>query len=337
MSQNIISVNALGPTWATLDPFLFSVHHLDHYPEGNDALGPKPGTAGRNIGQDFSRKDGWSMYHGEVIPGFPYHPHRGFETITVVEQGFADHADSLGSTGRFGAGDVQWMTAGKGVQHSEMFPLLKEGGPNTLELFQIWLNLPAKSKMAAPNYQMLWSEDIPVVEEADENGKVSRIKVIAGAYKTTPSLTPPPHSWAADPENDLAVWLIRIDAGGQFELPSASAGLNRALYLYQGNTLNVDGQAVDNYHSIQLQSDATVQLQAGNEPVAMLLLQARPIDEPVAQYGPFVMNTQQEIQQAFQEYQQTQFGGWPWPVKELAHPRDKGRFAQYPDGSIETK
>src|SRR5512147_3033712 len=100
--------------YATRDPFLFCVHHDDHYPAGNEDLGPKASLAGRNLGQDFVVKDGFRMYHGERVPGFPCHPHRGFETVTVVRNGLVDHSDSMGAAGRYGQGDVPWMTAGAG-------------------------------------------------------------------------------------------------------------------------------------------------------------------------------------------------------------------------------
>ena len=119
----IIKIRELQFTWDTLDPFIFCVHHEDFYPEGNEEMGPKPGTAGRNLGQDFGNKD-WNMYHGQKVPGFPRHPHSGFETITIVRKGIVDHVDSAGGQGRFGNGDVQWVTAGGGIQHSEMFPFL---------------------------------------------------------------------------------------------------------------------------------------------------------------------------------------------------------------------
>jgi redox-sensitive bicupin YhaK (pirin superfamily) len=159
-----------GP-WPTLDPFLFCVHHDDIYPQGDGNLGPKASLAGCQIGQDFSGKDGWSMYHGDTMPGFPQHPHRGFETVTVARHGYIDHSDSLGASARFGEGDLQWMTAGKGVVHSEMFPLLDESGGNHTELFQLWLNLPAHNKMAPPEFAMFWNEDIPHFVEHDDEGR----------------------------------------------------------------------------------------------------------------------------------------------------------------------
>ena len=141
-TDKIIEVKPLGFPWETQDPFLFCAHHRDEYPKGDDQMGlTADELKGRNIGQDFTIKDGYRMYHGSHIPGFPYHPHRGFETITIIKEGFVDHADSLGAAGRFGAGDIQWMTAGKGIQHSEMFPLVNKIKENPLEIFQIWLNL----------------------------------------------------------------------------------------------------------------------------------------------------------------------------------------------------
>src|SRR5436190_11448224 len=154
MTDVVLETAPLGFPWATRDPFLFCVHHDDAYPAGNEELGPRASLDGRNLGMDFEGKDGWRMYHGEVVPGFPQHPHRGFETVTIVRRGYIDHSDSLGAAARFGMGDVQWLTAGAGVVHSEMFPLLDAHGPNTLELFQIWLNLPGKDKLVAPYFTM---------------------------------------------------------------------------------------------------------------------------------------------------------------------------------------
>jgi len=172
MSQGpVISVKPLGFPWETVDPFLFCAYHDDKYPAGNGALAPAASLAGRDIGQDFSRKDGWSMYHGDTVPGFPAHPHRGFETVTVVRKGLIDHSDSLGAAARFGQGDAQWLTAGAGVVHSEMFPLLDKEQPNPLELFQIWLNLPARSKMVPAHFTMFWGQDIPRLVARDDAGR----------------------------------------------------------------------------------------------------------------------------------------------------------------------
>lgn len=157
-----LQIKAFGTQWETLDPFLFCVHHDDNYLAANPDMSPKASLAGRNLGQDFSGKVGWSMYHGNPVPGFPAHPHRGFDTVTIVRKGLVDHSDSLGATASFGRGDVQWLTAGKGIVHAEIFPLLNTDADNPLELFQIWLNLPAANKMAPPHFTMFWADAILV-------------------------------------------------------------------------------------------------------------------------------------------------------------------------------
>src|SRR3979409_1392454 len=134
-------------------------------------MGPDAPLAGRDIGQDFAGKDGWRMYPGDTVPGFPGQPHRGFETVTIMRDGFIDHSDSLGATARFGRGDVQWLTAGRGIVHSEMFPLLARAREHPLELFQICLNLPRADKMVEPHFTMLWRERIPTEIARDAEGR----------------------------------------------------------------------------------------------------------------------------------------------------------------------
>jgi len=333
--SSIIKVFDLEFPWQTQDPFLFCVYHKDDFPKGNGKSGPQASLAGRNIGQDFNSVDGWNMYHGETVPGFPAHPHRGFETITVVNEGIVDHADSLSAAGRYGGGDTQWMTAGKGVQHSEMFPLVNEDEDNPLVLFQIWINLPAISKMVEPHFAMLWDKDTPVVECADVNGKVSTVKIIAGELNGHRSASVPPESWANDSENAVWVWNIKMPAKAQFTLPASSAQLNRVLYFYSGQVATLEATPIKMPQGVQLISDTEVTLNSGEEACEFLLLQGRPIDEPVARYGPFVMNTEQEIQQAFSDYRKDQFGGWPWTSSAPVHFDAKARFAKHADGRLE--
>ena len=331
MASPIVQVAPQGTRWETQDPFLFCVHHIDHYPPGNDRLGPAASLAGRDIGQDFEGRDGWRMYHGDVVPGFPQHPHRGFETVTIVRTGYIDHSDSLGATARFGMGDVQWLTAGAGVVHSEMFPLLRRDAPNPLELFQIWLNLPAKSKMVPAYFTMLWNGAIP--RQREEGAEVT---VIAGAMNGLQPLPPPPQSWGADPESDLAIWSIALEPGAAWTVPPASgAGTLRTLHLFAGNGLRVAGQDVPGASAIKVQAGQPVPLEANNGRVEILLLQGRPIGEPVAQYGPFVMNTRAELERAFDDYRRTQFGGWPFADNAPVFPREEGRFARHADGRVE--
>ncbi len=337
--KTILSLAPLGFPWQTIDPFLFCVHHNDAYPKGNDHLGVDPALlAGRNIGQDFGGKDGWSMYHGSTVPGFPSHPHRGFETVTIVRRGLIDHSDSLGATARFGGGDVQWLTAGKGIVHCEMFPLLKTDAPNPAELFQIWLNLPAKNKMAEPHFTMFWHENIPVLKAADAAGKHTEVVCIAGRLQDKQGLPPPPDSWASEPDSDLAIYTIKLSPGAQWTLPAAShAATRRQLYFFKGGKLSVAGESVPVASVMELRATDECLLVNGEAESELLMLQGRPIDEPVAQYGPFVMNTQAEIHQAFADYRRTEFGGWPWGANDPVHPRDKGRFARHADGKVEER
>jgi redox-sensitive bicupin YhaK (pirin superfamily) len=312
------------------------MHHDDHYPAGNERMGPDASLAGRNIGQDFSGKDGWSMYHGQQVPGFPRHPHRGFETITIARNGFIDHSDSLGAAARFGQGDVQWMTAGKGVVHSEMFPLLNRDEPNHVELFQIWLNLPREDKTKDAYFTMFWHETIPHDTVRDADGRATEISVVAGPLAEMTPATPPPSSWAARPDSDIAVWTLKMEPGARWSAPAAGPESNRMVYFFAGETCEIGGQRVERGHAVQVRADAECPIENGDAPAEFLILQGRPIGEPVVQYGPYVMNTQGEIRQTMIDYQRTGFGGWPWESDAPAHPRDKGRFALHADGREET-
>jgi quercetin 2,3-dioxygenase len=337
MSSPILNAQALGFPWPTIDPFLFCAHHDDAYPAGNSSFGPQASLQGRDIGQDFSRKDGWSMYHGQKVPGFPSHPHRGFETVTIVRKGLIDHSDSIGAAARFGEGDVQWLTAGKGIVHSEMFPLLHGDQPNPLELFQIWLNLPARNKMVEPHFTMIWNEEIPRLALKDEAGKAIDIAIIAGAYPQgaatqTSSLAlplPPPSSWASEPTSDLAIWTIKLAPHAHWKLPAARLhGVRRNLYFFKGQALHIAGQALSQHAVLELDASQNVAIINGETEAEILLLQGKPINEPVAQHGPFVMNTAQEIRQAVEDYQRTQFGGWPWPDEAPVHGAESKRFVR---------
>jgi redox-sensitive bicupin YhaK (pirin superfamily) len=327
----IIAVQPLGsPPWPTTDPFLFCVHHEDAYPAGTPELGPAASLAGRDLGQDFEGQDGWRMYHGERVPGFPPHPHRGFETVTLARNGFIDHHDSLGAAARFGRGDVQWMTAGRGVVHSEMFPLVAPDAPNPTELFQIWLNLPRADKLVEPHFAMLWQGAIPVAVEGG-----ATVTIIAGRLGDRVAPPCPPHSWAARPDNDVAIWTIGLEPSARFTLPATAPSSDRTLYFFRGDQLRVAGQPIPAKSLVAVRPDAAIEIAAGAGPCEVLLLQGKPIGEPVVQYGPFVMNSPVEIQRAFQDFQKTGFGGWPWPSQEPVFPAGEGRFARHTDGRVE--
>jgi len=325
----------LGGPWPGLDPFLFAVHHVDHYPAGTPDMTPAVDISDRPLGQDFGNPSGWNMYHGTTVPGFPAHPHRGFETITVVRRGFVDHADSTGASARYGRGDVQWVTAGGGVSHSEMFPLLNRDGDNDFELYQIWLNLPARNKSAPAEFTMQWNEDIPDVV-VDGGSGAARVRVIAGRFGDHDPLAPPTNSWAAEADSDVAIWLVDLEPGAAIELPAAmSEGARRVLYVHgDGARVDIDGTEIESGWGYAPDDARALTLHA-HTATTVLVLQGVPIGEPVAAQGPFVMNTEREIVAAYDDYRRTRFGGWPWPTEAPVHGRDAGRFARHGDGRLD--
>ena len=331
-----VRLERLGaPPWPTADPFLFCVHHLDRFPAGDARQGPSVPLTGRAIGQDFSNRDGWSMYHGDVVPGFPRHPHRGFETVTVSRRGFIDHSDSLGATARYGGGDVQWMTAGRGIAHAEMFPLRRQDGGNTAELFQIWLNLPRAKKLVPPYFTMMWRDAVPVHRLADAEGRAVEVTTVAGALDPSAGprpAAPPPDSWASSPEAEVAIWTLKLAPGARFTLPAASPGVTRSLYVFAGDRVVVGDTPVPAGHRAVVEAHLPAALEAGAVACELLMLQGRPLGEPVVAHGPFVMNSREEIVQAFADYRRDGFGRWPWGADDPVHPREQERFALHADG-----
>jgi len=217
----------------------------------------------------------------------------------------------------------------------EMFPLIHQDQENPLELFQIWLNLPAKSKFADPDYKMLWAEEIPVIKHTNEKGKIATIRLIAGKYEDKKSLEPTKNSWAAREENHVGIQLVILEPEAEFQIAAGSKTLNRNLYFYKGSSsITIDGRDIDPSTRIKLSGEDQITVVNGDTTSYLLLLEGEPINEPVAQFGPFVMNSEQEIRKAYEDYQRTQFGGWPWHDDEPVHDREMGRFARYPDGSV---
>jgi redox-sensitive bicupin YhaK (pirin superfamily) len=212
-----------------------------------------------------------------------------------------------------------------------MFPLIKENDGNPLELFQIWLNLPPEAKMVPAHFGMLWSEDIPTIAPAVG---VS-VDVIAGRIGEATPPSPPPDSWGSHPNGELAIWLIRLEAGATWTLPTAPPDVNRMLHCFLGDEARVAGTPVTKDIGVQVRPDVPVEIRAMGGPVEFLMLQGRPIGAPVFQMGPFVMNSPEELRQAVVDYRSTQFGGWPWGRPDPVHERREGRFALHADGKVE--
>jgi len=272
------------------------------------------------------------MYHGDLgTPGFPRHPHRGFETLTVVRRGLVDHCDSLGATARYGQGDAQWLTTGKGICHSEMFPLVSSTTDNTMELFQIWINLSSDKKMSGPWFEMYWDKDQPIADFGPQ-GKQTHLRVVGGSLAGLQSPPPPPSSWAANENNYVVIATIKMDPTATWILPKTATGINRVLYFFKGREVTIASSKETQRGAFTLKSDVDIELIAGDDEVEFLLLQGRPIGEPVVQRGPFVVNTEKQLQQAFVDYRQTQFGNWQFPNDQPTHPREAKRFAILPNG-----
>lgn len=224
--------------------------------------------------------------------GFPLHPHRGIETVTYMLRGFVDHRDSIGNSGTIGPGDVQWMTAGGGIMHEEMPQVRPEG----IDGFQLWVNLPAKLKMTSPRYQGITSSEIPEVEL---DGGV-KVLVITG---TAGGVTGPVSGIAADP-----TYLdVTVPSGSSFT-HQVSRGHTAFAYVFEGEASFAESAPPISHTRLVVLGDGDyVKVDTGESPVRFLLVSGKPLNEPIARYGPFVMNTREEIEQALRDLRQRTF------------------------------
>ena len=291
---------------------------LTTIPELKTASQPRPAPQGHWVGDGFPVRTIFAYDDREVSPfllldyagpavfppsekrrGVGEHPHRGFETVTVMYSGEVEHRDSSGSSGKIGPGDVQWMTAGAGLVHEEMHSheYSKRGGP--FEAIQLWVNLPARHKMAKPNYQTLLNRDIPEIQLPDGAGSA---RIIAGSFGDAegPAKTFTP----------VNLWDVRLKAGKSalFELPE---GHMTAVFVLKGSvTVNGSTKVGASEFVTFGRKGAGISIDADADST-VLILGGEPIDEPVVGYGPFVMNTEDEIRRAIQDYQSGRMGHLP--------------------------
>ncbi len=228
----------------------------------------------------------------EYLAGFPWHPHRGIETITYVLAGTVEHGDSMGNRGAIAAGDVQWMTAGSGIIHQEM---PKGDAAGRMHGFQLWANLPSSLKMTKPHYQEVKSADIP--EITDDDG--TKVRVVCGSFW---GKSGPVDGIAADP-----IYLdVSVPPGRSRTLPVETARHVFA-YVFAGSGKFANAADMDNRSLVLFDNGDELSVQAGDEGVRFLLVSGKPIEEPVAWHGPIVMNTQDELRQAFEELERGTF------------------------------
>ena len=237
---------------------------------------------------------------GEQPRGVGQHPHRGFETVTVVYEGEVAHRDSTGAGGTIGPGDVQWMTAASGILHEEFHTAEFTRSGGTLDMVQLWVNLPARDKLAAPGYQTLRAAQIPTVALPGDAGQ---LRVIAGRYRD--------HAGPARTHTPIDVWDLRLQPGHPVEL-AVPEGRTLALAVLKGTVLVNGSQRAGEAELVVFDRDGSDLLLEARTPASVLLLSGEPIDEPIVGYGPFVMNTQAEIAQAMNDFNQGRFG-------QLAH------------------
>lgn len=322
-NSNIYSLQPIEFRLDLKDPFLFTAHHIDHFPKGNEQLGPTIPS---------SPEKPYQMYYGDVVPGFPEHPHTGFETITLVESGYVDHFDSLGNSGRYAEGDVQWLSTGNGVEHCEMFPLIHAEKENPFELFQIWFNSSPDEKKQDADYKMMWREQIPHVLQTDSNGHQADIRVVSGEFRGTDALSRPPNSWAAAKENKVNIFMIHLEPNAELIIPATTATSTRFAYFYNGPLLYIDAQEIPFKHLVELKPNTEIHLKNSDQPASIMWLEGEPIGAPVAMRGPFVLNSTEELNVAFARYRETHFGPWPWPTPAPVFKREQARFASYQKG-----
>ncbi|MDT3499506.1 pirin family protein [Stenotrophomonas maltophilia] len=238
----------------------------------------------------------YSFAPSDTPRGVGQHPHRGFETVTIVYEGEVAHRDSTGAGGTIGPGDVQWMTAASGILHEEFHTpeFSRRGG--TLDMVQLWVNLPARDKMGAPGYQTLLDAQIPSVELPEGGG---RVRVIAGHFDG--------HAGPARTHTPMDVWDIRLRQGHHAELPVAD-GRTLALVVLKGTVRINGGSPVGEAQLVTFDRNGEDVFVDADSDATVLLLSGEPIDEPVVGYGPFVMNTQAEIAQAVNDFNSGRFG-----------------------------
>ena len=331
--QGLVPLPAGATPWPTRDPFLFCVHHLDLYPKGNAECGPQASLAGRQLGQDFAGIDGWRMYHGATVPGFQVTRIADLKRSRWCVRGFLitpiQSRELLPATAK-----VMYNGSPREREYStpKCFRFFDKMRTIPWNFFQIWLNLPSKDKFAKPHFSMFWNDEVPTLEGDVNEQPGVEMTLVAGrlgeAVNEQPGcLSPPPESWASASESDVAIWTVKLQADARLVLPPASDKTLRSLYFFEGQSLGIAGQSIGVGNRIDVDGSGTLEVVNGASPAQLLVLQGKPIGEPVVQHGPFVMNSADEIRQAIMDYQQTQFGGWPWKRRDPVHGTERKRFA----------
>lgn len=314
--------------WDTADPFLFASHHFDLYPKGNELQAPPYSEVkGKTLGQDYDKKIfGYRMYTGKVTPGFQLHSHWGYETITIASKGYVDHFDSLGNQGRYGDGDIQWVTAGGRYHHCEMYPLVHQDRDNPQLITQIMLNLPLSEKNTEPTVRTIWREELSVL--AGEGWKAT---VIAGEFGGKKGIEPPKNSWAFDPKHHVLILCIEMKAGSSIELPP-SGSVNRNIYTTDG-PITVNGVSYLKESRLKMDPSAAVTVCMGDTDSEIWVLEGDPINEKQVSWGPAVLGSNKEVREANNTIRRAEHEEWPWQYVNQKQPLGTERFYKAADGT----
>jgi quercetin 2,3-dioxygenase len=333
----VLRSEPIGIHWDAEDPFFFISHHYDDYPKGNSQQAPpQREVSGRmNLGRNYDKEFGYRMYNGKVVPGFPLHSHWGYETVTVVEKGYIDHFDSMGNQGRYGFGDVQWLSAGSRYEHCEMYPLAFDDRKNPTDITQIMIDLPLEHKNSPNEVRMLWSEQIPVLTMDDGNGHICTVKVIAGRFGDTQASLPNRVSWAADPEHHVRILKLVMSPDAELTIPAVSTTVNRNLYFVSGGCVSIDGQTYEDDSRLKLVGNEDVNIKNGNETGEYWLLEGEPIGEKMIVFGPVSLPTDKDVRNAMDLIRKKELDDWQWGLVDRAQPKGTDRFIRYTDGHDE--
>lgn len=322
--------------WDTESPFLFVSHHRDKYPKGNSQQAPPWEMIGwRDLGHDYKKHNGFRMYNGKVVPGFPMHAHWGFETLTIAEEGFIDTFDTEGNQSRFGFGDAQWVTASSKYQHSEMYPLAFQDRPNPNNITQIMINLPVEMKGSLNSVKMVWLNDINTTCIKDNLGRKTTIIVYAGTYDNVTTPVPNSNSWAADPEHGVKIVQFRMDPEAEIVLKASSKNVARNLYFVSGSNAEVEGFVADAGYRLKLKPDQDIRIKNGDVESKLWLLEGAPIKEKMSSYGPVVLKNDKSVRAAMKDIREHERKLWPWDFIDKVQPIGAPRFIKYADGSEE--
>ena len=317
--------------WDTEDPFIFVSHHEDDYPHGNKQMAPPLNEiSGRSLGRDYKKMMGFRMYNGKVVPGFPMHAHWGYETVTLAQTGYVDHSDSLGNTGRFGFGDVQWVSAPGFYEHCEMYPLVNQNERNPNDITQIMIAIPSEfKKLPEFSVNTVWKENIPVI-----TGDGYEIQIICGSFGGKTAVSPSAVSWA-DGKHFVRILRITLRPGGSVSIDGTPEGVNRNLYYVSGDTSAIMGEDVIWNTQMKIPAGKEITISNGKSDSVFWLLEGEPLGEKMSMFGPVLLDSDKEVRAAMQTIRKEEFEKWPWDLIDRVNPADSGRFLLRSSGEKE--